>query len=153
MHNICWLSSTKLLLVQTTTLAYFGGFTNKETSVRQEKNIKTSYWGLISLSQRGQSVKVDWNGKQSQIEPFAGAEAVIIGNEILLSCGTQRKWAVCTNIKPPPKPCHLPLCSAPAGATKWIRYRIIAYVSFINIFCTFDINLDFMHHNTKHYQV
>ena len=119
-----FLSSTKVLLVEPTTLVYFGGYTSRDTSRKQEENQKSNYWGTITFHRRDchSPLKVKWKGKSNKIGPFASADAIKIGQEILVGCGTQRQWGICTGITPRAKPCDLPQCAALAHADRWIRY-------------------------------
>ena len=118
-----FLSSTKVVLVQATTLLYFGGYTSKNTSPKQEENEESHFWGTVTFHQRDchSPLKISWQGKANKVGPFACGDAVKVGNEILVACGTKRKWAVCTEITPQAQPCDLPQCTAPADENKWIR--------------------------------
>ena len=129
-----FLSSSKVLLVQPTTLAYFGGYTNKETSVRQEENRKTNYWGTITFHQRtcDSLLHVNLRGKPNKLGAFACGDAIMVGGEVLVACGTQRQWGICTDLAPQAQPCDLPGCTSPANADKWIRYKI-SYMAIVNM--------------------
>merc|ERR1712212_596328 len=60
-------------------------------------------------------------------DAFACGNAVRVGEEILISCGTEPMWGILTSNLPQVQPCDLPSCSinlsqAPAGLLdKWIR--------------------------------
>ena len=123
-----YLSSTKMLLTGSNTLVYFGGYTSKMPSRKQEENSKTSYWGTVTLHKKSSSqLKVEWHGKGTLLGSFACAQAVQLGNDVLLSCGTEQKWGVCTSAKPKLQPCDILQCSANtslgamAGFENWIR--------------------------------
>lgn len=126
--NDIYLSSTKMLLAGSNTLVYFGGYTSQLPSRKQEENSKTSYWGTVKLhKQSSQQLQVEWRGKGSELGSYACAQAVKVGNDILLSCGTEQKWAVCTSVKPTLELCDIPQCvantglGAVAGFGMWIR--------------------------------
>ena len=124
------LSSTTMLLAGSSTLVYFGGYTSPVPSRKQEQNNKTSYWGTVSFQRDTPSspLKVKWLGKSTKLGSFACAQAVQLGNDILLSCGNEQKWGVCTSVKPKVQQCDIPQCSANTGSggtvgfENWIRY-------------------------------
>ena len=131
-NDIC-LSSTKMLLVGENTLAYFGGYTSKLPSRKQQENSKSSYWGTIEIRECTSSSQffVNLEGKGTQLTPFACSQAIKIGSSILLSCGTEQKWAVCSSVKQAIEQCDIPQCTANrglgtlAGFENWIRSLII----------------------------
>ena len=129
--DLC-LSSTKMVLAGRNTLAYFGGYTSRFPSMKQEENRKTAFWGTVSFHEEPNTsqMKVQWQGKSTRLGSFACADAIRVGNDILLSCGTDQKWGVCTSIKPTLQPCDIPQCTANTrsiqeptdGFKNWIRW-------------------------------
>ena len=106
------LSSTKLLVIGDKKLLYFGGYTNRGTSTKQQENKKTSFWGIVTFVQEPQKMfSAQWQGKPCQLKPFACADAIQVGEEVLISCGTEATWGVLTSKLPPPTPCELPTCT------------------------------------------
>ena len=128
--EIC-LSSTKMLLANPTTLLFFGGYTSKTPSAKPDLNCKSSYWGTVKFLRRDahSELKVEWDGKPTKVGPFARGDAVQVGADVLVSCGTEQRWAVCTSVHPKKQTCDLlgctanDLCEPPlAEFDKWIRY-------------------------------
>ena len=119
-----------MILAGNNTLVYFGGYTSPTPSKKQEENSKSSYWGTISFCQGPTSrLNVRLRGKTTELGSFACAQAVQLGNDILLSCGTEQKWGVCTAAKARLELCDIPQCSANSntdtgtmlGYENWIR--------------------------------
>ena len=124
-----FLSSTTVLTLKDNQILYFGGYTNKATSTKPGENEKSSFWGKVTFTKASRSspVEISWRGKATQFDAFACGNAVKVGEEILISCGTEPMWGILTSNLPQAQPCDLPSCSinlsqAPAGLLdKWIR--------------------------------
>ena len=140
LSNSIYLSSTKMLLGSPNSLVYFGGFTNHKTFETQEENCKSAYWGIVTFSKDPSTseVTVDWNGKLSKLGSFACGDAVKVGPDFLISCGTEQKWGICSAATPDIQRCDLLSCTVgteqEADYEKWIRY-FHAYSRSNCIFC------------------
>ena len=129
LSNDIFLSSTTILPIKDNQLLYFGGYTSKTTSILPGENEKSSFWGTITFTKisRSSNVKISWEGKATKFDGFACGTAVKVGEEILLSCGTEPMWGFLTSNLPQAQACDLPSCSinrsgAPEGSLdKWIR--------------------------------
>ena len=115
-------------------------YTNHKTFETQEENCKSAYWGIVTFSKDPSTseVTVDWNGKLSKLGSFACGDAVKVGPDFLISCGTEQKWGICSAATPDIQRCDLLSCTVgteqEADYEKWIRY-FHAYSRSNCIFC------------------
>ena len=129
--NTCWyVNHTYIHFI----IVYFkGGYTSTEVSRKPEENIKSQYWGTIAMTP-GQNPH--FSGKIASIGTFACANAVQIGNEILISCGT-KPWSILTAKVPRVQACESPECLLlPTSQLKdttqhWIRHVLFQFSVFI----------------------
>ena len=106
-----------------------GGYTSERTSIKPDENSKSQYWGTVTFTQKSKNspLEISWSGKSSQLPAFACANAVKVGNEVLISCGTQPMWAVLTANSPPAQSCDIAQCLLRRGSQDgdvsdtWIR--------------------------------
>lgn len=123
-----FLSSTKLLTVHDSKLLYIGGYTSKIPSINPDDNAKTSFWGTLSIVEGSpNTVNVSLDAKETKFNPFAAGNAIKVGKEILISCGTEPMWGVLTANLPLAQTCDLPTCTINSSAEpviskdNWIR--------------------------------
>ena len=123
-----FLSSTKLLTVHDNKLLYFGGYTSQIPSLKPDENAKSSFWGTITIVEGpSNTVKVSFEGKATKFCPFAAGNAIRVGKEVLISCGTEPMWGVLTSNLPLAQKCDLPTCTincteaSTCSSDNWIR--------------------------------
>lgn len=123
------LSSTKLLKVAENKLLYLGGYTSKNPSITPGENEKSCFWGTMTfVKETAKSpLKASLEGKASeQLGAFACGNAIIVGKEILISCGTEPLWGVLTATLPLAQACDLPACCIDSRSSdlsdRWIKY-------------------------------